>query len=175
VPTRALFPWHGWCSHVGAAAPSTCSLSVESRLCVLVCCYVRSGDIGHRFILRALMDANQTALLHALHTSTLYGSYGYILGLNATSLPENWDGSESQLHSMLGHVEEWFYEGVLGLRCTAAACRVAPAPHAWVRSPGLACSPLPPLPCVFFSFGCHRSCSTSTAAHSVCVCTWVCV
>jgi hypothetical protein len=36
----------------------------------------RTGDIGHRFILRALMDGNETAVLHAIHSNTIYGSYG---------------------------------------------------------------------------------------------------
>lgn len=42
------------------------------------------GDIGHKWILNALSDGNETSVLYAIHTSTAYPSYGYILGLVRT-------------------------------------------------------------------------------------------
>jgi alpha-L-rhamnosidase len=73
------------------------------------------GDIGHRFILNALgQSAAGNDIVARITNSTDFPSYGALLYAGASSLPEQWDGSGSQLHSMLGHVDEWFYRYVLG-------------------------------------------------------------
>ncbi len=73
------------------------------------------GDIGHRFILNALgQSAAGNDVVARITNSTDFPSYGAMLVSGVTSLPEQWDGSGSQLHSMLGHVDEWFYRYVLG-------------------------------------------------------------
>jgi hypothetical protein len=73
------------------------------------------GDIGHRFILSALgQSVRGNDIVARITNSTTFPSYGAMLAAGATSLPEQWDGSGSQLHSMLGHVDEWFYRHVLG-------------------------------------------------------------
>jgi hypothetical protein len=73
------------------------------------------GDIGHRFILNALgQSPGGSNIVARITNSTSFPSYGAMLAAGATSLPEQWDGSGSQLHSMLGHVDEWFYRYVLG-------------------------------------------------------------
>lgn len=102
------------------------------------------GDIGHRFVLLGLRNANRSDVVQALTLKEDYPSYGYLLGLGATSLPEQWDGQGSQLHSMLGHVEEWFYSGLAGLQldlsagCTSShALTIAPyaaGPLEWVQA-----------------------------------------
>ena len=74
------------------------------------------GDIGHRFILMALRNHNRSDVVDAITKRLDYPSYGYILSRGATSLPEQWDGSGSQLHSMLGHIDEWFYSALAGIR-----------------------------------------------------------
>lgn len=74
------------------------------------------GDVGHRFILAALRDNNRSDVVQNITLRVDYPSYGFILSTGATSLPEQWDGAGSQLHSMLGHVEEWFYTALAGIR-----------------------------------------------------------
>ncbi len=91
---------------------------------------VAGGDIGHKFILNALEANNQSETLYLIHTSDTFPSYGSILASGATSLPEQWDGDGSQLHSMLGHAEEWLFSTVLGIRCKFDACTIRPRPHA---------------------------------------------
>jgi hypothetical protein len=73
-------------------------------------------------------------VLYAIHTALSFPSYGSILASGATSLPEQWDGDGSQLHSMLGHADEWLYATLLGIRCTFAACRIEPHPLVPVSS-----------------------------------------
>ena len=50
-------------------------------------------------------------------------SYGAQLAAGATTLTEAWDANpaSSQNHCMLGHVEEWFYSGLGGIRLDPAA------------------------------------------------------
>lgn len=77
---------------------------------------VTAGDIGHRYLLRALADAGRSDVVFDLHSKSDRPGYGYILGLGATSLTEGWDGSASQNHFMLGHITEWFYHDLAGIQ-----------------------------------------------------------
>jgi hypothetical protein len=74
-----------------------------------------AGDIGHRYLLRALADAGRSDVVFDLHSQTNRPGYGYILGKGATALTEGWDGSNSQDHFMLGHIMEWFYADLAGI------------------------------------------------------------
>ncbi len=78
------------------------------------------GDIGHVYFIRALAEAGRSDLLHQVYAREEPGSYGGILKKGLTSLPETWDaimdGSQSLNHCMLGHLVEWYYGYVAGLR-----------------------------------------------------------
>lgn len=78
------------------------------------------GDVGHLFFIRALAEAGRSDVLHRVYSRTGVGSYGGILAKGLTTMPETWDaitvGSNSLNHAMLGHVMEWFYGWVLGIR-----------------------------------------------------------
>jgi hypothetical protein len=78
------------------------------------------GDVGHVYFIRALAEAGRSDILHRVYSRTGLGSYGGILAKGLTSLPETWDammdGSQSLDHCMLGHVMEWYYGYVGGIR-----------------------------------------------------------
>ncbi len=78
------------------------------------------GDVGHVYLIRALAEAGRSDALHRVYSRTGLGSYGGILAKGLTSLPETWDammdGSQSLNHCMLGHVMEWYYGYVGGIR-----------------------------------------------------------
>jgi hypothetical protein len=78
------------------------------------------GDIGHVYFLRALAEAGRSDALHKVYAREGKGSYGGILKKGLTSMPETWDammdGYQSLNHCMLGHVLEWFYGYVAGIR-----------------------------------------------------------
>jgi hypothetical protein len=78
------------------------------------------GDVGHVYFIRALAEAGRSDVLHRVYARTGLGSYGGILAKGLTSLPETWDammdGSQSLDHCMLGHVMEWYYGYVGGIR-----------------------------------------------------------
>ena len=64
--------------------------------------------------------AGRSDILHRVYSRDGKGSYGGILSKGLTSLPESWDammdGVRSLNHCMLGHVMEWFYGYVGGIR-----------------------------------------------------------
>ena len=78
------------------------------------------GDVGHVYFIRALAQAGRSDVLHRVYSRDGLGSYGGILKKGLTSLPETWDammdGYQSLNHCMLGHVMEWYYGYVAGIR-----------------------------------------------------------
>ena len=77
-----------------------------------------AGEIGHRYLLRALTDQGRPDVVYNLHSGTNDPGYGYILSQGATALTEAWDAnaSDSQDHFMLGHITEWFYHDLAGIQ-----------------------------------------------------------
>ena len=77
-----------------------------------------AGDIGHRYLLRALADMGRSDVVFDLHSGTNTAGYGYILNQGATALTEAWDANpnSSQDHFMLGHITEWFYHDLAGIQ-----------------------------------------------------------
>lgn len=78
------------------------------------------GDVGHVYFIRALAEAGRSDVLHRVYAREGLGSYGGILAKGLTAMPETWDammdGYQSLNHCMLGHVMEWFYGYVVGIR-----------------------------------------------------------
>jgi hypothetical protein len=77
-----------------------------------------AGEIGHRYLLRALTDMGRPDIVFNLHSGTNGPGYGYILDQGATALTEAWnaDPNDSQDHFMLGHITEWFYHDLAGIQ-----------------------------------------------------------
>ena len=82
-----------------------------------------SGEIGHRYLLRALTDNGRPDVVYTLHSSTSGPGYADILSKGATALTEAWDANtaDSQDHFMLGHITEWFYHDLAGIQLDPAA------------------------------------------------------
>jgi hypothetical protein len=80
--------------------------------------YVTAGDVGHRFLLRALAEHGRSDLIFALHNRTSVPGYGWQIAQGCTALAEAWDGRHvaSMNHCMLGHIQEWFHADVLGIQ-----------------------------------------------------------
>jgi alpha-L-rhamnosidase len=77
-----------------------------------------AGDIGYRYLLRVLEQENQSQLIYEMNSKTDVPGYGYQLARGATSLTESWAALKyvSNNHMMLGHLMEWFYSGLAGIR-----------------------------------------------------------
>jgi hypothetical protein len=77
-----------------------------------------AGDVGYRYLLRVLEQEGQSQLIYEMNSKTDVPGYGYQLLKGATSLTESWAGlvNVSNNHMMLGHLMEWFYSGLGGIR-----------------------------------------------------------
>jgi hypothetical protein len=82
-----------------------------------------AGDVGYRYLLRALADNGRSDVVFAMNQGADHPGYGMILAKGNTSLPEPWDGGPhaSSNHFMLGHIMEWFYADLAGIRPDPAA------------------------------------------------------
>jgi alpha-L-rhamnosidase len=78
-----------------------------------------SGDVGYRYLLRALADGGRSDVVFAMNHQSDKPGYGYQLKMGATSLTEAWDAQRgsSQDHFMLGQINEWFYHDLAGIQC----------------------------------------------------------
>jgi alpha-L-rhamnosidase len=80
--------------------------------------HTTAGDIGFHYVVQALTLSGNSNVLSKMFNKTSPPSYGYQIMHGATSLTEAWDCNpgDSQDHFILGHGEEWFYNGLAGLR-----------------------------------------------------------
>ena len=76
-----------------------------------------AGDIGFRYLLKVLDDAGRSDIIFAMNNRSDVPGYGYQLAKGATALTESWQAlpNVSNNHLMLGHIMEWFYEGIAGI------------------------------------------------------------
>lgn len=77
-----------------------------------------TGDIGYHYLIDALTRGNQSQLIYDMNNRFDVPGYGYQIRKGATALTESWDAlrEKSNNHMMLGHIEEWFYTGLGGIR-----------------------------------------------------------
>jgi hypothetical protein len=76
-----------------------------------------TGDIGYRFLLRALAEEGRSDVILAMNNQSDRPGYGYQLAQGCSSLAESWqaDRHSSYNHFMLGQITEWFYADLAGL------------------------------------------------------------
>lgn len=77
-----------------------------------------SGDIGFRYLQEALLENGCSDVIEKMMQRETPGSYGGIVNQGWTSMPEAWDVNlnSSLNHCMLGHIQQWFWQGLAGIR-----------------------------------------------------------
>ncbi|MBC7784757.1 MAG: family 78 glycoside hydrolase catalytic domain [Burkholderiales bacterium] len=79
-----------------------------------------AGDVGYRYVLRALSDAGRSDVVFEMNNQTERPGYGMQIMKGATSLTEKWDASVgsfgSQNHFMLGQINEWLFHDLAGIQ-----------------------------------------------------------
>ncbi len=77
-----------------------------------------AGDIGYRYVLKALEEAGRSDVIFDMNSRDDVPGYGFQLKHGATALTESWQAYESvsNNHFMLGHLMEWFYTGLAGIK-----------------------------------------------------------
>lgn len=99
-----------------------------------------AGDVGYRYLLRALADGGRSDVIFDINDQTNKPGYGMQLAKGKTSLTEAWDGGSSQNHFMLGQIEEWFYHDLAGIQSGGDGFKqiiIAPQPVgdiSWVKA-----------------------------------------
>src|SRR5699024_6003825 len=79
-----------------------------------------AGDVGFNYLVQALEEGGASQLIFEMNARSDVPGYGYQLKKGATALTESWAALErvSNNHLMLGHIMEWFYGGLAGIKQT---------------------------------------------------------
>ncbi|MBN2764499.1 MAG: family 78 glycoside hydrolase catalytic domain, partial [Bacteroidales bacterium] len=79
---------------------------------------ITAGDIGFHYLIDALTKNGKSQLIYDMNNRDDVPGYGYQIKQGATALAESWQALRgvSNNHLMLGHIMEWFYTGLGGLR-----------------------------------------------------------
>ena len=74
--------------------------------------------MGYTYILRALEAGGRSDVIFDMNSRYDVYGYGYMLAQGATALPESWQvvPIKSHNHFMLGHLMQWLYTHVGGIR-----------------------------------------------------------
>ena len=77
-----------------------------------------TGDIGFHYLIDALTKSGGSEMIYEMNNRDDVPGYGYQIKKGMTSLTESWQArKENSLnHLMLGHIMEWFYNGLGGIR-----------------------------------------------------------
>lgn len=77
-----------------------------------------AGDVGFHYLVETLTEGGESQLLYDMNNRDDVPGYGYQLKKGATALTESWAArtANSNNHLMLGHIMEWFYKGLAGIR-----------------------------------------------------------
>lgn len=77
-----------------------------------------AGDVGYRYVLRALEQRNASDIIFKMNSRYDVPGYGWQLAHGATALTESWQAYDfvSNNHFMLGHLMEWLFGGLGGLK-----------------------------------------------------------
>lgn len=79
--------------------------------------HLDTGIIGTKYILSVLCDFGYSDVAYRILTQETYPSWGYWLGLGATSLWEMWEStSRSHNHYFLGTYDAWFFSYLGGIK-----------------------------------------------------------
>jgi len=81
---------------------------------------ITAGDIGFRYLMQVLQQGNASQLIFDMNNRSDVPGYGYQIAQGATALTESWQAlrNVSNNHLMLGHLMEWFYSGLGGIKQT---------------------------------------------------------
>jgi alpha-L-rhamnosidase len=73
------------------------------------------GILGTKYLLHALSDNGHADLAYKIVNQHSFPGWGYWIDQGATTLWEQWNGTESLNHIMYGDVSAWFYECLAGI------------------------------------------------------------
>ena len=76
-----------------------------------------AGEVGLPYIIQAASRYGMNDLIHRFITRTEHPSYYAFVLEGETTLGEYWETNpRSHCHDMMGHIVEWFYNGLAGIQ-----------------------------------------------------------
>jgi alpha-L-rhamnosidase len=77
-----------------------------------------AGDVGYHYLVSALQNGGASEVLYKMNCRNDVPGYGFQLAKGATALTESWPALKnvSNNHFMLGHLMEWFFNGLGGIK-----------------------------------------------------------
>lgn len=95
--------------------------------------HLNTGMHGNYFMTKYLIDKRRNDLLTLMYTKEDFPSYGNMIRNGATTIWEEWDGDNSQIHNTMISVGLWFIEGLGGIRYDEKA----PGFRHFIAAPGV--------------------------------------
>ena len=98
--------------------PERASMSkkLEQNILVKNQGHLDTGMLGTYFMMEYLREADRNDLVFTMFNQTTHPGWGYMLEQGATTLWEQWNGHWSQIHSCFTSPDNWFYQGLAGIR-----------------------------------------------------------
>jgi alpha-L-rhamnosidase len=95
--------------------------------------HLNTGMHGNYFMAKHLIEQRRNDLMALMHTKEDFPSFGHMIRSGATTIWEEWDGDNSQIHNTMISVGLWFIEGLAGIRHDEKA----PGFKHFIAAPGL--------------------------------------
>ncbi len=83
--------------------------------------HIDTGILGAKYLLNALLENGRADVAYRVASQSDLPSWGWWIEQGATTLWEQWDGSESRNHIMFGDISAWFYKALAGINLDPAA------------------------------------------------------
>jgi alpha-L-rhamnosidase len=83
--------------------------------------HIDTGILGAKYIMNALLENGRADVACRMASQKDLPSWGWWHEQGATTLWENWNGTESRNHIMFGDVLAWFYKALAGINPDPAA------------------------------------------------------
>jgi alpha-L-rhamnosidase len=77
--------------------------------------HIDTGILGAKYLLNALLENERADVAYRIITQTNQPGWGWWFEQGATTLWEQWNGTESQNHIMFGDISAWFYKALAGI------------------------------------------------------------
>jgi len=79
--------------------------------------HIDAGVLGTKAVLNVLIEHGEDQVIYEMADKREFPGWGYWIDeLGATTLFQNWDGSQSRNHIMFGSIADYFYKGLAGIR-----------------------------------------------------------
>ena len=83
--------------------------------------HIDTGILGAKYLLNALLENGRADVAYRIASQKDLPSWGWWIEQGATTLWEQWNGTESRNHIMFGDISAWFYKALAGINPDPAA------------------------------------------------------